>query len=766
MRETNEQEPEDHGEVVPRPRARISWAWVFPVLAAAATAWLFWSNWRQKGPVIEIQFDSAPGIEAGRTPLLYRGVTAGKVTEVRLDAALKKAVVVVRLQEFAAKLGREGSVFWIDQPAVGIGNVTGLESLIQGHSIEARMGDGPPATHFVGRDRAPLTPMEFPALTLKLRAPNIPLVDRGSPVFYHGVTVGNVEDKELDSAGHPYLNVAIEKKFAGTVRRNARFWPVAAASLKVGSGGVKVDLPGLKALLAGGVEFEVFGPPGDAVKDEGEFTLFANQSAARATGDPVRISFRGGEGIQPGQTEVRYLGVPVGYVESATLDVPNRAVVAVARFQPAFDRLHDQGAVFTLVGPRISLAGVTGLETLLSGPYVDLAPGGGNVIADRFEGRSLADEGFRTTQAESEGVRVVLHAKVLPPLREGAPVLYRGLVAGRVEKAAMGTDGPVLAAVIRKDFAASVGANTRFWQVPAVSLQAGPGVFKVDVAGVETLLQGGVAFDAFEAAGPSANDGAKFELFATEFAARAVSPPVRITFENGQGLLAGQTQVRYLGLPVGLVEAVTAKGAKVEAVVRLQAEYGFLRRRGSAFSIARLNVSLKGISGLETMVSGVYIDCVPAPGGGLAESFDGVSTAQATLEKKAETGLEIVVTATQTNIDVDAPVTYRGLKVGRVERKILLADRGKVGLCLVIDPAHAGLVRENTKFWDAGGLRVGIGFFAFKVPSASLETLARGGLAFATPDEAGAGAAVARGHEFELNASPRREWLRWRPDEP
>lgn len=204
----------------------------------------------------------------------------------------------------------------------------------------------------------------------------------------------------------------------------------------------------------------------------------------------------------------------------------------------------------------------------------------------------------------------------------------------------------------------------------------------------------------------------------------------------------------------------------MDAVVRLDPGYDFLRREGSAFSIVRLNVSLNGVSGLETVVSGVYIDCIPAEGGRLADHFTGVSLAKAGFEAKEESGLEVVVTASHTNIGVDAPVSYRGITVGKVGRKILAADGRKVGLCVVINPAYAALIRENTKFWDAGGVKVTLGFFDLKVQTGSLDSLARGGLAFATPNNADMGAAVKPGHEFELNAAPRKEWLRWAPTLP
>ncbi len=756
-------QPKDHGEVVHRSRRRISWVWLFPVLAAAATTWLFWSNWKSNGPEVEVQFDSAPGIQAGKTPLIYRGVTAGMVTRVRLDADLDKVILVVRLKAFARELAREGTVFWIDQPVVGLGETSGLDALIQGNSLQARIGSGPPATSFTGVDHVPLTPLDSPALVVKLRSPNIPLLDRGSPLFYHGVMVGMVEDKILDANGLPYLHVTVEKKFAETVRANARFWSVPAASLKVGQGGVKLDLLGLKAILLGGVEFDVFGPPGEPARDGTEFHLYSDEVAAKATGREVRITFKDGQGILKGSTEVRRLGIPVGIVESVVLNEETQAIDTVVRFQPAYEQLHKEGTVFTLVGPRISLNGVSGLDTLVSGPYIDCEPGSGAEIADNFTGRTTQNDGALSAEDAREGVHITLHAGKFSNLHEATPVLYRGLIVGQVvSKSISETGEPTLEVVVRKDYANTLVKNSRFWIVPATSVEVGPGVLKVDVAGIKTLLQGSLAYDNFDPRAEAIANGTQYELFADEAAARATSSPIHIAFDNGQGLLAGQTQVRYLGIPVGLVTGVNAVKGKIETTVRLNAGYDFLRSEGSDFSVVRLQAGLGGVSGLETVVSGIYIEAVPSGSQKLANNFTGVSTMKAAFQQEEETSFEVAVTSVRTALGIGTPVTYRGIPVGKVGRKSLSADGRKVSLYLIIEPKYANLIRENTKFWDASGMKVSLGIFSLKVQGGPLDSISGSGIAFATPNNPGAAAKF--GDEFELAPSPKPEWLRWAPD--
>ena len=81
---------------------------------------------------------------------------------------------------------------------------------------------------------------------------------------------------------------------------------------------------------------------------------------------------------------------------------------------------------------------------------------------------------------------------------------------------------------------------------------------------------------------------------------------------------------------------------------------------------------------------------------------------------------------------------------------------------LVIQPRYAKLVRTNSRFWNSSGLDVDFGLFSgADIRASSVENLLRGGVSFATPDEAGSLAGA--GRRFELNKEPEDEWLEWAP---
>ena len=484
-----------NAKVVTHANFRLSWVWCFPLLALLAVGWFFWNDWKSNGPVIQVEFHEAPGIEANKTLLFYRGVSAGKVIDVRLDESLSKALVKVRLKAFAAPLAQAGTLYWIDQPVIGLAKTSGLSSIIQGNSLQARIGEGPRISYFVGLEKMPLHPLNAPGLVLKLTADDIPSLEEGSPVIYRGITIGGVMRKEFDAVGNPYVIIGIQKEYEQLIRSSSRFWNNSSSILHLGPSGFKLELFNLRALFVGAIEVDSFGIAGEPVNNGAEFRLCSNEPEARF---------------------------------------------------------------------------------------------------------------------EDSGITLTLLAKNIPTIEMGAPVLCHGVVIGKVRKKMLTQEGgAALTLFIKKEFISNVHENSKFWRLPATEIQAGPGVIKVNVASLKGLFEGGIACDTFDETGAVAGEGSSFPLFADEQQARLNPQPLHMIFEEGQGLLAGQTQIRYLGIPVGFVKEVTVSRGKVEVTSYLQPGYDFLRRPGITYHIVRSKLSLNGISGLETLVSGVYIECEP-----------------------------------------------------------------------------------------------------------------------------------------------------------
>jgi paraquat-inducible protein B len=242
---------------------------------------------------------------------------------------------------------------------------------------------------------------------------------------------------------------------------------------------------------------------------------------------------------------------------------------------------------------------------------------------------------------------------------------------------------------------------------------------------------------------------------------RELGPLINIQFNNGSGLQANQTTVKYHGVRVGEVRSVqlSSDTTHVEVQVRLNASAKNLTRAGSQFWIVRPEVGVGGLHGLETIISGPYIQVQPGYGS-LRRKFIGAEDPP--ILKTAKGGLDIILTTPQIKtLSVGSPVYYRGIEVGTVEYFVLNDNATRVQIHLLIKPAFAPLVRSETKFWNAGGISMRLKFSGINISAESFKSFIIGGIAFATPPSPGN--MVSNGFIFQLNEKVEAKWLEWSP---
>lgn len=238
-------------------------------------------------------------------------------------------------------------------------------------------------------------------------------------------------------------------------------------------------------------------------------------------------------------------------------------------------------------------------------------------------------------------------------------------------------------------------------------------------------------------------------------------PMITVEFAEGSGIAAGDP-VLYRGVRVGDVHAVKMKAdlSKVVVEARLRKDASNMGVEGSQFWIVRPEISVGRVAGLDTLLGPRYLQCEPGSGKP-ALVFAGLDRPLARANQVGS--LDVIVEASQRgSLDVGSPVVYRGVRVGTVRDVGLAGDARKVEMTLLIEAPYRDLVRNNSRFWNAGGIGLDWGLMrGLSLKAGSLETIVAGGIAFATPTKPDDIAAT--GHRFALAEGPKPEWLEWAP---
>lgn len=290
----------------------------------------------------------------------------------------------------------------------------------------------------------------------------------------------------------------------------------------------------------------------------------------------IEVTFKDASGIEADKTVVKLRDVVIGKVTAVNFskDLSNVKVMLMFKDVPA-DRFNEKTR-FWVVRPRIGIGGVSGLGTLLSGPYIAVDPSdikGGNPVT-KFVGLEQPE----LYQLGNPGTSYKLKTDSLGSLSRESPVKYLDLEVGQVTRYELAKDNTAVDVdiFIRDPYDKLVKKDTRFWNISGLNVDVGDTGVKVNMASIATLISGGVAFSTSDlATGAQARAGSVFNLYKTEtedpFEAAEVlafNVPLKLYFEKGvHGLVEG-AQVEYKGLRIGTVAKISIEFDEANELLR------------------------------------------------------------------------------------------------------------------------------------------------------------------------------------------------------
>jgi len=277
-------------------------------------------------------------------------------------------------------------------------------------------------------------------------------------------------------------------------------------------------------------------------------------------GPTITIIFKSAEGVEAGKTFIKYKDVNIGQVTKVQLSPDYSKVELTAKIDKSAEGLMVEDAKFWVVSARITLSGVSGLGTLLSGNFIGFEVGRSKTAQRRFTGLEVPP----IVTGDQPGRRFVLRADNLGSLGIGSPIYYRRIQAGQVIGYDLASDAKQvdIKIFVNSPYDRYVLPETRFWNASGIDVSLGAGGLDVRTQSLVALLAGGLAFDtppiAAKAAAAPANT--VFTLYNDQQTAmkqpEAIAAHYVLYFnESLRGLSVG-APVTLLGLPGGEVTAV------------------------------------------------------------------------------------------------------------------------------------------------------------------------------------------------------------------
>lgn len=315
--------------------------------------------------------------------------------------------------------------------------------------------------------------------------------------------------------------------------------------------------------------------------------IIAGWLAARAwqaSGPMIQIEFNNAAGIAVGKTHVRYRDVEIGEVKRIQLSNDFKTVRVEVEMDSYVAPLITDRSNFWVVSPRISRSGISGIETLLSGVYIEMDSGG--------EGEGRPQSSFvgldepPSVRSYDQGSSYLLMADTLGSLDIGSPVYHREVPVGEVTGyKLLSAQGKVqIRFFVEAPYNSLIKEHSQFWNVSGFGANIGLDGVELEVGSLSSLIAGGVEFDTprgLSEASIPAEPGRSFHLFADQDAVRegaiSVSYPFMLRFNGSvRGLKVG-APVEYLGIPVGQVDHISLDyegipGRNINVLIAIQPE--------------------------------------------------------------------------------------------------------------------------------------------------------------------------------------------------
>ncbi len=469
----------------------------------------------------------------------------------------------------------------------------------------------------------------------------------------------------------------------------------------------------------------------------------------------ITIEFENGAGIVPKKTEVRYKGLVTGLVTKVTPSDDLQTVIAEVEMSDKFTNYLTENTLFWLVSADISLQGVSGLDTLISGSYI-------NIIPDTGEDAESQDHFVALNEApaldmSTPGLHLTLQTNVLGSISENSPITFKqipiGYVTGyRYDDNSKKIDINVF---IEQEHAHLIKENSLFWNTSGIQVTASlSGGLKVNTDSIASIIAGGIAVDtlSYQEDKPNVKNGHHFPLH-PDFQSAEMGHEVELTLDWNSGI-DNNAAILYQGLTIGSIESISridpAK-RKIIAKAKVNPRVAPYLTDQSQFYLVSPSISLTGVSNAKTLLTGTYISIRPSLDGKPRNKFKVYKNKPP--YKYSEPGLHLILKASDRNsLQIGSNIYYKQQQVGNVQAIETLSPAEHV-IHIHIKPEFQHYVTASSHFYNASGLKISANLQGIEVAAESLQSMLTGGIAFinhqpdsssATPEK------VANGESFIL----------------
>jgi len=212
-----------------------------------------------------------------------------------------------------------------------------------------------------------------------------------------------------------------------------------------------------------------------------------------------------------------------------------------------------------------------------------------------------------------------------------------------------------------------------------------------------------------------------------------IGSTIKIRFESNAGLIENQSPIKMRDVTIGIVKRISLAddGQGVIIKARMNREVSKYLNNKAKFWIVHPDVGSHGISGLDTIVSGSYIELYGKKEQETVYNYIGLEKPPINDEAK---GSYFILSAPKSyNISEGSKIYYRMLEVGRVERVGISPDGTRVNFTIFVEDEYIHFINTKSKFYTRSAFNIDFSNANLDMNIAPISQLVHGGIAIYTP---------------------------------
>ncbi|MDX9961785.1 MAG: MlaD family protein [Aliarcobacter sp.] len=440
------------------------------------------------------------------------------------------------------------------------------------------------------------------------------------------------------------------------------------------------------------------------------------------------------------KSKVYYKNIQIGKVEKYALSSDLKNVnISISIDEKYKDLINDQNLFYDMSSKLVELKSLnlninySGIDPLLNGAIA--------LIGEKRKDSKLTKKEFKlySSYKDVEKLRRIYNTGFVQEaefsndfiLKADMAIFYKNQEIGFVKDINFDDKKSKVSLFIYNDFKKYITNKSRFYKKNPVNFKASLSGVLFEVDSFSSLIDGSIELDtnsniAFE----------KLQIFASEDKMKNSTNSITIVFDDVEGLQKDFSQLTYKGVNVGKVTDVKLNAnQQVEVKALIYDDFNSFAKEDTIFYLKKPKISLQEVSNIGSTVMAVNIGVIKSSKQSKQTKFTGLNE-QPSVDNSHFGTIFKIEDPTASSVNVDAPVYYKNVQIGKVNKLDLSLDGSKVVVDCLIYNKYKKLIRKNSQFYDISGFEMKFSIFSgSKVESNTFTSLIKGGLVVVTPYE-------------------------------